>query len=64
MMTSEFVVFCGSFCAQRVPCVGCSRCAAHARKILVGLEFDLIVLDVMMPGEDGVALTASLRRAD
>ncbi|MDO5604341.1 MAG: response regulator [Paracoccus sp. (in: a-proteobacteria)] len=36
--------------------------AAHARKLLRGLEFDLIVLDVMMPGEDGVALTRDLRR--
>lgn len=35
--------------------------AEHARRILSGLEFDLIVLDVMMPGEDGVAFTRSLR---
>lgn len=38
-----------------------ARDAAHARSILSGLEFDLIVLDVMMPGEDGVSLTRSLR---
>ena len=38
-----------------------ARDAAHARRLLDGLEFDLIVLDVMMPGEDGVALTRSLR---
>ncbi len=41
--------------------VSAARDAVHARKILAGLEFDLIVLDVMMPGEDGVALTAALR---
>ncbi|WP_309083211.1 response regulator [Chelativorans sp.] len=35
--------------------------AAEARRKLSGLDFDLIVLDVMMPGEDGVALTRSLR---
>jgi len=35
--------------------------AADARRKLSGLEFDLIVLDVMMPGEDGVSLTRSLR---
>ncbi|MEQ9247343.1 MAG: response regulator, partial [Nitratireductor sp.] len=35
--------------------------AAEARRKLVGLDFDLVVLDVMMPGEDGVSLTRSLR---
>ena len=42
--------------------VSAARDAAHARRLLKGLEFDLIVLDVMMPGEDGVSLTMSLRR--
>jgi two-component system, OmpR family, phosphate regulon response regulator OmpR len=37
--------------------------AAEARARLSGLDFDLVVLDVMMPGEDGVALTRSLRAA-
>ena len=41
--------------------VTAARDAAHARRILAGLEFDMIVLDVMMPGEDGMALTRSLR---
>jgi len=41
--------------------VSVARDAAHARSILSGLEFDLIVMDVMMPGEDGVALTRALR---
>ena len=41
--------------------VSAARDAAHARRILAGLEFDLIVLDVMMPGEDGIALTRALR---
>jgi len=39
-----------------------ARDSAHARRILGGLDFDLIVLDVMMPGEDGLALTQSLRK--
>ena len=41
--------------------VSAARDAGHARRILSGLDFDLIVLDVMMPGEDGVSLTRSLR---
>jgi two-component system phosphate regulon response regulator OmpR len=41
--------------------VTAARDAAHARRILSGLDFDLIVLDVMMPGEDGLALTKALR---
>lgn len=35
--------------------------AAEARRQLAGLDFDLLVLDVMMPGENGVELTKSLR---
>jgi len=41
--------------------VSAARDAGHARRLLAGLEFDLVVLDVMMPGEDGLALTRSLR---
>jgi len=35
--------------------------AAEARRKLEGLDFDLLVLDVMMPGETGLALTKALR---
>ena len=38
-----------------------ARDAAQARALLKGLDFDLIVLDVMMPGEDGLSLIRSLR---
>ncbi|TPP11589.1 response regulator [Rhizobium glycinendophyticum] len=34
--------------------------AADARRKLQGLSFDLLVLDVMMPGESGLSLTQSL----
>jgi two-component system phosphate regulon response regulator OmpR len=35
--------------------------AADARAKLAGLAFDLLVVDVMMPGENGLAFTESLR---
>ncbi|MFZ1813619.1 MAG: response regulator [Rhizobiaceae bacterium] len=35
--------------------------AASARRKLEGMEFDLLIVDVMMPGETGVSLTRSLR---
>jgi two-component system, OmpR family, phosphate regulon response regulator OmpR len=38
-----------------------ARDASQARRLLTGLEFDLIVLDVMMPDMDGVTLTRELR---
>jgi two-component system phosphate regulon response regulator OmpR len=36
--------------------------AAAARHALASVSFDLMVLDVMMPGESGLELTESLRR--
>jgi two-component system phosphate regulon response regulator OmpR len=41
--------------------VSVARDAASARRLLVGVHFDLLVLDVMMPGEDGFSLTRWLR---
>lgn len=35
--------------------------AAEARQALQGLAFDVIVLDIMMPGENGMDFAASLR---
>jgi two-component system phosphate regulon response regulator OmpR len=43
--------------------VTAARDAAHARRVLAGLAFDLIVLDVMMPGEDGFSLTRAIRQS-
>jgi two-component system, OmpR family, phosphate regulon response regulator OmpR len=34
--------------------------ANHARQLLKSLKFDLLICDVMMPGEDGVTLTNSI----
>ena len=36
--------------------------ADEARRLLAGITFDLLVVDVMMPGEDGLSLTQSIRR--
>lgn len=36
--------------------------AAECRELLKGLAFDIIILDVMMPGENGLQLSASLRK--
>ena len=38
--------------------------AAEARARMASLTFDLIVLDVMMPGESGLDLTEALRRTN
>lgn len=35
--------------------------AAAARRTLDGMAFDLLVVDVMMPGENGISLTRGLR---
>lgn len=36
--------------------------AAEARRQMAALRFDLLVVDVMMPGEDGLALTRGIRK--
>ena len=41
--------------------VSVARDAAAARRLLGGVHFDLVVVDVMMPGEDGFSLTKWLR---
>lgn len=41
--------------------VTAARDAQHARRILTGLDFDMLILDVMMPGEDGLSLCRSIR---
>ena len=38
--------------------------AQEARRILKGMAFDMLVVDVMMPGETGIEFLADLRRDD
>ena len=38
-----------------------ARDAQQARKMMESMAFDLIVLDVMMPGEDGLSLLSAIR---
>ena len=40
-----------------------ARDAAHASRILEGLAFDLLIVDVMMPGESGTDFTRRMRAA-
>lgn len=42
--------------------VSVSANANEARKLLASLDFDLLIVDVMMPGENGISLTYSLRQ--
>lgn len=42
--------------------VSTARDAEQARRLLAGLAFDLIILDVMLPGLNGVQFTSELRR--
>jgi len=44
--------------------VSTAASAAEARQRLSAMDFDLIVLDVMMPGETGLEFAAGLRRTD
>ncbi|EYS92587.1 hypothetical protein X471_00077 [Bartonella bacilliformis str. Heidi Mejia] len=42
--------------------VSVSANADEARRLLTSLDFDLLIVDVMMPGENGIDLTHSLRQ--
>ena len=50
------------FLARNRFLVSVARDAAHASRLLEALAFDLLIVDVMMPGEDGFAFTARIRQ--
>jgi two-component system phosphate regulon response regulator OmpR len=43
--------------------ISTAESAAEARAMLTGLSFDLLILDVMMPGETGFKLAESIRKS-
>ena len=43
--------------------ISTANTAAEARSMLAGLSFDLLILDVMMPGETGFQLAQSIRKS-
>ena len=49
------------FLVQSDYLVSTAEDAKQARTLLSAIEFDLIILDVMMPGQDGISFTAELR---
>ena len=51
------------FLARNGYLVTVARDAAHADRLLQALAFDLMVVDVMMPGEDGLSFTRRIREA-
>jgi two-component system phosphate regulon response regulator OmpR len=42
--------------------VTAAKDAAEARQLMASWEFDFMILDVMMPGEDGFSLTKAIRQ--
>jgi len=50
------------YLAQAGARVSAAADAAHARTLLESMDFDLLILDVMMPVEDGFSLAESVRR--
>jgi two-component system phosphate regulon response regulator OmpR len=50
------------YLAQAGARVSAAADAAGARKLLDGMDFDLLILDVMMPVEDGFSLAESVRK--
>jgi len=51
------------FLARNGYLVSVARDAAHASRLLESLSFDLLIVDVMMPGEDGLSFTRRIRAA-
>ena len=44
--------------------VSTAKNASDAREKLDSLEFDLLIIDIMMPGENGLEFTSSLKKTN
>lgn len=51
----------GEYLAGQGFAVDCAASAAEARALLLSDSYDLVISDIMMPGEDGLSLTRFLR---
>ena len=63
-MTSGCAPCCSAICPSNGYRVSAAAGAAEARALMKSMEFDLLILDVMMPGESGLDLTQSVRKAN
>ena len=61
MTTAASAICCRAFCAGEGYRVTTAMSAKDARAKLLGLHFDLLILDVMMPGETGFDLARFIR---
>ena len=60
MTTAAFAICCRGFSPAKATASAPPR-PADARAKLIGLSFDLLILDVMMPGESGFDLAKAIR---
>ena len=55
------VSYCGDFYLKAGFASVMRQSAADARHLLQSIAFDLLIIDVMMPGQDGVSFLSELR---
>ena len=55
------VSYCGDFYLKAGFRVSDAASEADARHLLQSIAFDLLIIDVMMPGQDGVSFLSELR---
>ena len=63
MTTAAFAIWCRAFLPAKAIASRRPRAPRDARAKLSGLHFDLLILDVMMPGESGFDLARYIRKS-